>query len=32
MKKNNIILLISTQKLYLGDDDAIHDIIFQELF
>ena len=30
-EKNNIlILLISTQKLYFGDDDAIHNVIIKE--
>ena len=31
--KNNVqILLISSQKLYFGDDDAIYDDITQESF
>ena len=30
MKKNILSLLISTQKLYFGDDDAIHDVIIKE--
>ena len=30
MKKNVLILLISSQKLYFGDDDAIYDVIIQE--
>ena len=29
-KKNVLILLISSQKLYFGDDDAIYDLIIQE--
>ena len=29
-KNNILILLISTQKLYFGDDDAIYDVIIQE--
>ena len=29
-KYNTLILLISTQKLYFGDDGAIYDIILQE--
>ena len=31
-KKNNILtLLVSTQKLYFGDDDAFYDVIIQEM-
>ena len=30
-KKNNVlILLISSQKMYFGDDDAFYDVIIQE--
>ena len=29
-KNNILILLISTQNLYFGDDDAIYDAIIQE--
>ena len=29
-KNNILILLISSQKLYFGDDDAIYDVIIQE--
>ena len=30
-KNNVLILLISSQKLYFGDDNAISDVIIQEL-
>ena len=29
-ENNVLILLISSQKLYFGDDDAIYDVIIQE--
>lgn len=30
IKSNILILLISTQKLHFGDDDAIYDILMQK--